>query len=71
MPSRKITPTDSSFHRPKLIINRVLFVNSAWAVRESQYFAALIIPCYFADETFFENNTCPEAPSGTGWLLGL
>jgi hypothetical protein len=66
LPSREITPADCSLHRPKLVIDWVLVIYDARAVRKGHYVAALVISDNFTDETIFEDQTRPEAASGTG-----
>lgn len=53
MPSREISPADSSLHRPKLVIYGILVVNDTRAVGERHNVAALIVSYYFANKAVF------------------
>jgi len=53
MPSREISPADSSLHRPKLVIDGILVVNDTRAVGEGHDVAALIVSYYFANKAVF------------------
>jgi hypothetical protein len=66
LPSREVASAYCSLHGPKLVIDWVLVINNAWTIRKGHYVGALIISDNFTDETIFEDQTCPEAASGTG-----
>jgi hypothetical protein len=63
--SREVAPADCSLHRPVLVIDGVLVVYDAGAVWEGQY-VALFVCKYFTDVAVFEDETCPETPTGAG-----